>query len=185
MSWKHKLVVLLLTANCLIDASAAFSSEAKSIKFVDHRLSVDFRDTLAATVFAELEMTAGIRIRVPKPVSSRTLTIAFADASIEDAVRQVFRALSVANYAVISPPDGKERTTFVVLDSLDVHDPLINIREAATETRLARIDDSKLSATDSAEPDIVSISDSFVSGTIVEDIPTVALGPGTGLAVNE
>ena len=82
------------------------------------QVSLDFRDTRGDVALSELQTRTGVAIEAPARVSEAAVTLKLEDASVDDAVRKVLRALSLSNVAVIyGVGDGGFVKKFVALDT--------------------------------------------------------------------
>lgn len=161
---------------------------AAEIEYVENRLSADFKDTAANAAFSEIERIAGVTIDAPASLGSRRLTISLSDTTVEDAVRQIFRALSVANYAVISNAARDGRQAFIVLDSLDSHSEALPPEDQiAGQPEIQRDEGQRLpdQRTADAPSEAELTYESFVSGPIVEDWPHLGTPSGTDIVAND
>ena len=169
---KAPIFFLLLAIGLPLSVQAASAAEkAAEIEYGNDRVSAEFHNTPTELVFRELDRVADVRIHAPKSLTSRRLTITLSDVSVKDALRQIFQTLSVSNYAVMSGPGREGRTTVVVLDSLDLGGEVISLKEEQDSSEEA--------------PDVVSFSDTFVSGAITGDSPSSENVATTGLVAND
>lgn len=107
-TWKGVALVLVLT----LASVTRVSGEAH---FENERLTVRFADTPAEEAFSEISDAAGVEISIPEQLLGKRVSLRLDDESLDDGMRQVFRALDVVNHAVVFNEEAGRRR-YVVLE---------------------------------------------------------------------